>query len=627
MSLLRLLAATCLLVAAARPVLAENAITNTLAAPTVATGAAAAERTSAVVSGSVTSENGSAVTVRGFVYNIAGDPKLESATTVTAGSGTGFFSATLSELTEGTTYQIRAFATNAVGTAYGTEISLATSSPTVEHAEVVALAAPVVPVVTNPSSVVYSSTAAAIAGTAGASAAISVTFDGGTAKTTTATTAGAWSVTPDAALSVGDHTIVITATDTNGTATTTFHQSVFAPSGFGASTYGGSAGTEVTVTTATDFITYATSTSAAYVINVSGHLAVGTVAVGPSKTIQGVDGNASLDGCLSLSATSNVIIRGLNLSNSTGPALKVTNSQQLFVTHCTFLNSSTEQVDISYSDLITFSWCEFASTASGQVAMKVGREGGTDTPRITLHHNWWSTNLASGLPAAASGYVHQYSNYINTPGNTAGTALSGATELRTEGNHFQNVANPLTKAGTAKIRSSNNVYTACTGTTATGDDTVFIPGYSYDMDPTAQLATVVPALAGNTAGSASDDPDVGSATITIPSTASTAVTSGASITLTAVPKNVTASSYQWRLADQPISGATASTYTISSMSSSTAGKYTVAVGVADGSTVVSVPLALTVTTSDDDDDSGGGGACGFVLPAALVLVALRRRRA
>ncbi|HLP09128.1 MAG TPA: right-handed parallel beta-helix repeat-containing protein [Opitutaceae bacterium] len=622
MSLLRLLVTTSLLVAAARPVSAESAITNTLAAPSVTTGAAAADSTSAVVSGSVTSENGLAVTARGFVYNTAGDPKLESDPTVIAGSGTGFFSATLPELAEGTTYQIRAFATNEVGTAYGAEISLSTAAPVVSRAEVAA--AVVALVVTNPSSVVYSPTAVAIRGTAATGATVNVAIDGGTAKKAT-NTAGAWTITPENPLEVGDHTIVVT----DGTTSVTLQQSVFAPTGFGASASGGSYGTEVTATTRDEFIEFAKSPSA-YVINVSGTLALGTdpVAVAANKTIQGVDAHSGLDGCLSLSTVGNVIIRGLNLANSTGPALKVTNTQQLFVTHCTFLNSSPEQVDISYSDLITFSWCEFASNASGQVAMKVGREGGTDTPRLTLHHNWWSNNLASGMPAAASGYVHQYSNYINTPGNTAGTALSGATELLTERNHFEHVANPLTKTGTAKIRgSSSNLYTDCTGTAAPGEDTVFIPGYSYHMDATAQLATVVPHLAGNTAGADSDEPDVGSATITIPSTATTAVTSGTSITLTAAPKGVTASTYEWRLANQPIAGATASTYTISSMSSSTAGKYTVAIGVADGSTVVSVPLTLTVATPTNNNSGGGGGAFGLVFPAVLVLLALRRRRA
>ncbi|HLP03291.1 MAG TPA: hypothetical protein VK163_14795 [Opitutaceae bacterium] len=620
MSLLRLLVATSLLAAGTRPAFAESAITNTLTAPSVTTGAAAADSTSAVVSGSVTSENGLAVTARGFVYNTAGDPKLESDPTVIAGSGTGFFSATLPELTEGTTYQIRAFATNAAGTAYGTEISLATASPAIARAEVAAAA--VAPVVTNPKSVVYSSTPVAIRGTASAGATISITVDGGTAKTGRVSTAGAWSITPESALSVGDHTIVVT----DGASPITFQQTVYAPTGFGASATGGSSGTEVTVTTEPDFKKYAEDTTKAYVINVSGSLAIGTVTVASNKTIQGVDANATLDGCLSLSEGGNVIIRGLNLSNAAGPALKVTNTMKLFVSHCDFLNCSAEQVDISYSDLITFAWCTFASTSSGQVGMKVGREGGTDTPRLTLHHNYWSTHLASGLPAAASGYVHQYSNYVNTPGNTAGTALSGATELLTESNHFQDVANPLTKAGTAKIRSSNNIYPGCTGTPAAGEDTVFIPGYSYEITPTAQLAADVVEYAGNKHGN-SAEPSVATAAITIPNTSTTTVVSGTSITLTAALTGATAGSYQWRLANVAISGATSSTYTISSMSSSTAGKYTVAIGVADGSTVVSVPLTLTVATPTDNNSGGGGGACGLVFPVALVLVALRRRRA
>jgi MYXO-CTERM domain-containing protein len=629
MSLFRFFVASSLLAVAAHPAFAESTITNALAAPSVTTGAAAADLTSAVVSGSVTSENGSTVTARGFVYNTAGNPALESGTTVTVGSGSGYFSTTLSNLAVGTTYQIRAYATNAVGTAYGTEISLPTATPQVARDEVAATAVAVIPTVDNPSALVYSASVETLTGTAGASALLSITVDGGTAGTATASTAGVWSYALTSALAVGDHTIVIVADNTDGsTSKKTFVQSVFATTGYGASAYGGSYGTEVTATTAADFITYATSSSV-YVINVSGHLSVGTVAITSSKTIQGVDGSASIDGCLSLNSVSNVIIRGLNLSNPSGHALQVINSTKLFVTHCTFLNCSTEQVDISFSDLITFAWCEFASTTSGQAAMKLGREGVNDTPRITLHHNWWSDNLASALPAAASGYVHQFSNYVNTPGNSAGTALSGAAQLLSEGNHFKNVANPLTKSGTATIRINNNVYTSCTGTTAEGADAVFTPGYSYEMHPTSQLATVIPLLAGNTDGARSDDPDIGSATITA---SATTVATGVSATLTAVPSGVTASTYQWRLANSPISGATSSTYTISSMSSSTAGMYTVAIGLADGSTVVSLPVTLTLDTTtsdddDDDDDSGGGGDCGLLFPAVLVLFALRRRRA
>ena len=67
------------------------------------------------------------------------------------------------------------------------------------------------------------------------------------------------------------------------------------------------------------------------------------------------------------------------------------------------------------------------------------------------------------------------------------------------------------------------------------------------------------------------------------------------------------------------------------MSTSTAGTYTVAIGVAGGSTIVSVPMKLTTYTPTDSGGStgggGGGGACGLLAPVALALVAFRRRRA
>jgi len=286
------------------------------------------------------------------------------------------------------------------------------------------------------------------------------------------------------------------------------------------------------------------------------------------------------------------------------------------------------------SDLLTISWCEFAATVAGQAAVQIGTTGETATPKVTLHHNWWSTALAGALPAAVSGYVHQYSDYVATTGNTTGTALSDSAQLLTEGNLYSGVANPLTKADSAVIRANDNTYTSCTGTTATGTDTVFTPSYSYELLPAADVATTVSALAGNTTGAAYTNLSTGTASI---SATATTVNSGSSCTLTSVPSGVTASSYQWRLANAPVSGATSSTYTISSMSSSTAGTYTVAIRLSDGSTVVSTPTTLTLgststTTSDSGSTSGsssggGGGDCGLFYPAVLLLFALRRRRA
>ncbi len=87
---------------------------------------------SASTGGNVTSDGGSPVTHRGVVYDTTSNPSLTSNYTVD-GSGTGSFVSTLNNLAPTTTYYTRAYATNAVGTAYGSVVSFSTtlSLPTV----------------------------------------------------------------------------------------------------------------------------------------------------------------------------------------------------------------------------------------------------------------------------------------------------------------------------------------------------------------------------------------------------------------------------------------------------------------------------------------------------------------
>jgi hypothetical protein len=72
----------------------------------------------ATVSGNVASGGGSSVTARGIQYSLI--PNMSSGqTNVSSGTGTGTFSAALTGLTLGTTYYVRAYATNTTGTSYG----------------------------------------------------------------------------------------------------------------------------------------------------------------------------------------------------------------------------------------------------------------------------------------------------------------------------------------------------------------------------------------------------------------------------------------------------------------------------------------------------------------------------
>ncbi|MDR0983137.1 MAG: hypothetical protein LBM07_07875 [Culturomica sp.] len=64
-----------------------------------------------------------AYTERGFVYGTTANPTLENTKVVASGTGTGAFNANVTGLTAGSTYHVRAYATNSTGTAYGEDVS------------------------------------------------------------------------------------------------------------------------------------------------------------------------------------------------------------------------------------------------------------------------------------------------------------------------------------------------------------------------------------------------------------------------------------------------------------------------------------------------------------------------
>ncbi len=97
---------------------------------------------SAISGGNVTANGGGVISARGVVWNIATMPTVSLSTKTTDGSGTGVFSSSLTSLTPpGTTYYVRSYVTNNVGTAYGNEITFTTLAvaPTVVTKPVTAI--------------------------------------------------------------------------------------------------------------------------------------------------------------------------------------------------------------------------------------------------------------------------------------------------------------------------------------------------------------------------------------------------------------------------------------------------------------------------------------------------------
>ncbi len=85
-------------------------------------------------------------------------------------------------------------------------------------------------------------------------------------------------------------------------------------------TTGGAGGNTVTVTTAANLITYATSTSP-YIIRVSGTITLSNrLDVAANKTIEGVNTSSTINGNISV-GVNNVIIRNLTFTNPSATGL------------------------------------------------------------------------------------------------------------------------------------------------------------------------------------------------------------------------------------------------------------------------------------------------------------------
>ena len=83
----------------------------------------------ATCGGTVTADGGAAVTVRGVCWATQPNPTVNGSHT-SNGSGTGAFTSSITGLEQGTTYYVRAYATNSAGTAYGGEMTFTTQAST-----------------------------------------------------------------------------------------------------------------------------------------------------------------------------------------------------------------------------------------------------------------------------------------------------------------------------------------------------------------------------------------------------------------------------------------------------------------------------------------------------------------
>jgi hypothetical protein len=78
--------------------------------------------TTANCGGVITSDGGTPITFRGICWSTDNTPTISDSKTLD-GQGTGAFTSSITGLTQGVTYYVRAYATNSIGTAYGNTVS------------------------------------------------------------------------------------------------------------------------------------------------------------------------------------------------------------------------------------------------------------------------------------------------------------------------------------------------------------------------------------------------------------------------------------------------------------------------------------------------------------------------
>jgi uncharacterized protein (TIGR02145 family) len=101
--------------------------------PVVGTSAVTAvTRTGATCGGNVLSDGGASVTARGVCWSRSTPPSIADHKTID-GSGLGMFSSSLTGLAADSTYHVCAYATNSVGTAYGTTRTFSTATTVTDY--------------------------------------------------------------------------------------------------------------------------------------------------------------------------------------------------------------------------------------------------------------------------------------------------------------------------------------------------------------------------------------------------------------------------------------------------------------------------------------------------------------
>jgi uncharacterized protein (TIGR02145 family) len=401
----------------------DNSITfTTLAvhtAPVLTTTAASAVGlTNAYSGGTITSNGGDPITARGVVWGTSANPTIALTTkTVDDSTSVGTFSNKMTPLTAGTTYHVRAYATNVVGTGYGSDLTFTT------------LTVPVNPTVTTTAVSVYAITTAVSGG--------NISFDGGADVTDRGV---CWSTLANPTIALGTKTSdgpgtgIFTSYLTGLSAGLTYHVRAFATTsagtGYGAdmtfTTNTVASVPTVTTSAVTDILLY-TATGGGNVIS-DGGASVTTRGICWATTVNPTTSNSKINN----GSGTGVFTCSLNLNLNTTYHIRA---------YATNSVGTSYGADVTFTTLATAAVPTLSTTTVTAITPNSATSGGNITSdggaSVTARGVCWSTSANPSLPTTAK----------TSDSNGTGTYVSNITGL-TGGTLYHVRAYATNSAGT-----------------------------------------------------------------------------------------------------------------------------------------------------------------------------------
>jgi hypothetical protein len=462
--------------------------------------------------GIINSDGGATVTARGIVWGTSTAPTIALATKTTDGTGVGTYTSSITGLTSGITYFVRAYATNSVGTKYGSEISFNTTQA------VATLAA---------------TTAASYIGSTTATSGGNITYNGGATVTVSGVV---WSTTSTPTISLSTKTTNVATTGTYTSSLTGLTPgTLYYVRSYATNSVGTNYGTQISFTT----LNTATISATASATSITSSTATigGTITAdgGAAVTTRGV-----VYGTITGSATYSV-------TSGTGTGTYTINLTGLTPATTYFVRSfATNSVGTVYGTETSFTTIAIAptltTTAANSVTKYAASAGGT------IASNGGSVITASGICWSTTA-TPTTSDSKTTDGTISGTFTSSLTGLTAGTTYFVRAyaTNAIgtgygfAQSFTTLSTSSNNPVLASTTPASSITSSSAILGGNI-TDEGATQVSVRGLVYGTTTGSSTFSVTIGSGAGTFTSTL-TGLTQGTTYFVRSFGTNVQGTSY------------------------------------------------------------------------------------